>query len=69
VRVRVDPLDERGDVDLHLAVRKGCAAVLGDPGRGRVAIALRLLASPLRDWYAAHAVATVATANSTVEPT
>jgi hypothetical protein len=44
---RIDPLDEGGDVDLHLTVRERGEAVLGDPRSGGAAVRLRLLPGPL----------------------
>ena len=43
----VDPLNERSDVDLHLAVRERRNAVFRDPVRGRLAVPLRLHTGPL----------------------
>jgi hypothetical protein len=45
--VRIDPLDEGRDVDLHLPVREGRRAVDGDSRRSRVTVGLRLLTGPL----------------------
>src|SRR4029450_4355929 len=43
----VNPLNERGDVDLHLSVRERRDAVFRDPVRVRLAVTLRLHAGPL----------------------
>src|ERR1044071_5858909 len=43
----VDPLNEGGNVNLHLSIRERRDAVFRDPVRSRLAVPLRLLAGPL----------------------